>query len=213
ANATTTNLNIVSTISGAGLATCNPTSGKLMYDSATGQFSCGVDAGAGGGITALGPLGQAQFGPSIVLATSTSGSDFTITASGNTITYNIPTASSAARGLLSSSDWTTFDNKISSTSLSGGTAITYNSSTGVIAFLAPASSALSIPYASTTAISGTISQFTTASSTNLNISGISNSLLKTVNGVVTAAVAGTDYLTSATTFAYPFPSDATSTLL
>lgn len=48
-------------------------------------------------------------------------------------------------------------------------------------------------YASTTAISGTIAQFTTASTTNLTISGISNALLKTVNGVVTAAAVGTDY--------------------
>ncbi|HEY6018860.1 MAG TPA: hypothetical protein VIY48_02925, partial [Candidatus Paceibacterota bacterium] len=53
-----------------------------------------------------------------------------------------------------------------------------------------------------------------ATTTNLAISNIVSTLLKTdASGNVIPAVAGTDYLTSATTFAYPFPSNATSTLL
>ncbi|MEQ1917163.1 MAG: hypothetical protein ABL856_10605, partial [Gallionella sp.] len=66
-------------------------------------------------------------------------------------------------------------------------------------------------FASTTAISGTTAQFTTASSTNLFLSGLaSGSLLKvTAAGAVTAAVAGTDYVAS--TFAYLFPNNATTT--
>ncbi|MEK7509243.1 MAG: helix-turn-helix domain-containing protein, partial [Patescibacteria group bacterium] len=69
-----------------------------------------------------------------------------------------------------------------------------------ISFSAPASSALSIPYASTTMLTAT-----TASTTGLYISGISGSLLKTnANGQVAAATAGTDYLTSGTIFSYPF---------
>ncbi|MEK7509244.1 MAG: hypothetical protein AAB605_00850, partial [Patescibacteria group bacterium] len=86
-----------------------------------------------------------------------------------------------------------------------------------ISFSAPAGSALSIPYASTTMVSAT-----TASSTSLYISGISGSLLKTnADGQVAAAVAGTDYLTSSTIFGFPFTptlfgstqANATSTLI
>ncbi len=92
------------------------------------------------------------------------------------------------------------------TSNVAGTGISVSAATGAVTinFAAPAGSALSIPYASTTAITAT-----TASTTNLFLSGISSALLKTVNGQVSAAVAGTDYLAS--TFAYLFPSNATTT--
>lgn len=50
--------------------------------------------------------------------TSTTGTDFTITTSGTTNTFNIPTAGAGSRGLLSSTDWNTFNNK---PSISGGT--------------------------------------------------------------------------------------------
>ena len=90
-------------------------------------------ATSGTGITSIGPAGQLQTGGTQTLATSTTGSDFTITASSNTITFNLPTASASNRGALSSADWTTFNNKISSTSLSAGTGISYSSVTGVIA--------------------------------------------------------------------------------
>ena len=66
--------------------------------------------------------------------------------------------------------------------------------------------------ASTTLAGNTLLSF--ATTTNLAITNISGQLLKTLsNGAVVAAIAGTDYLTSATTFAYPFPSNATSTTL
>jgi hypothetical protein len=67
-------------------------------------------------------------------------------------------------------------------------------------FTATTSTASTFPYASTTAITAT-----TASTTNLLISGVPGSLLKTLtNGAVTAAVAGTDYLTAINLAAYPF---------
>jgi hypothetical protein len=70
--------------------------------------------------------------------------------------------------------------------------------------------ASSLPFASTTMITAT-----TASSTNLWISGVVNALLKTTSGgQVAAAVAGSDYVTGAgLTAAYPFPSNATTTIL
>ncbi|MEJ0053947.1 MAG: tail fiber domain-containing protein [bacterium] len=64
-------------------------------------------------LASIGPAGQSQSGPAITIATSTAGTDISVTASGNTITFNLPTASAANRGLLSSSDWTTFNGKVS----------------------------------------------------------------------------------------------------
>jgi hypothetical protein len=64
---------------------------------------------AGTGITAINSLtGAAQ-----TLVTGTSGTDFAISSSGTAHTFNLPTASASNRGLLSSSDWTTFNSKVS----------------------------------------------------------------------------------------------------
>lgn len=63
-------------------------------------------------------------------AIDSTGNNFSINSSVNTHTFSIPTASSTKRGLLSSSDWTTFNNKgtVSSVAtgygLSGGTITT-----------------------------------------------------------------------------------------
>ena len=67
---------------------------------------------AGTGITGLGTSGNAQTGAVQTLATGTSGSDFNISSSSNTQTFNLPNASSSNRGALLAADWTTFNNKI-----------------------------------------------------------------------------------------------------
>jgi hypothetical protein len=62
---------------------------------------------AGTGITAINSLtGAAQ-----TMVTGSSGTDFAISSSGTAHTFNIPTASASNRGLLSSANWTTFNNK------------------------------------------------------------------------------------------------------
>jgi hypothetical protein len=62
---------------------------------------------AGTGLTAINSLtGAVQ-----TLTTGTSGTDFTISSVGTTHTFNIPTASSSNRGVLSSADWSSFNGK------------------------------------------------------------------------------------------------------
>lgn len=58
-------------------------------------------------------FGSAQTG-ALTLATSTTAinNDWGITNSGGTFTFNIPTATASIRGLLSSTDWSTFNNKL-----------------------------------------------------------------------------------------------------
>jgi hypothetical protein len=62
------------------------------------------------------PKGGAGTVTSVGLATGTTGTDVNVTGSpitgAGTITLNIPTASATNRGVLSSADWTTFNNKV-----------------------------------------------------------------------------------------------------
>jgi hypothetical protein len=51
------------------------------------------------------------------LATGTAGTDFAISSAGSTHTFNLPTASAANRGALSSADWTAFNGKQNSIGL------------------------------------------------------------------------------------------------
>ena len=67
-----------------------------------------IDTSSGGsGITSLNGL----TGSSQTFATGTTGSDFNIVSVGTTHNFNLPTASASNRGLLSSTDWSTFNAK------------------------------------------------------------------------------------------------------
>jgi hypothetical protein len=63
---------------------------------------------SGSGITSLN--GSSDLSQSF--STGTSGSDFNISTAGSVHTFNIPTASATKRGLLSTTDWSTFNGKI-----------------------------------------------------------------------------------------------------
>ena len=68
---------------------------------------------AGTGITAINSLtGAAQS-----LVVGTGGTDFAVSSLGTTHTFNLPTASAANRGALSSADWSTFNGKQNSIGL------------------------------------------------------------------------------------------------
>lgn len=63
-------------------------------------------------------------------ATGSSGGDFNISSSGSIHTFNIPTASNSARGALSETDWTTFNNKVTGQSSSVDNEVALFSGTG-----------------------------------------------------------------------------------
>jgi len=99
--------------------------GSPPPSTASAIFTVTQQAGilAGTGITGLGKSGNIQTGAVQTLAVGTSGTDFDITSSGNTQTFNLPTASASNRGALSSSDWTNFNtaytNRITSLTVTG----------------------------------------------------------------------------------------------
>lgn len=121
---------------------------------------------AGTYVTNIGPTGQLQSNSTITIASSTTGTDFSITGSVNTLTWNLPTASASNRGLLSSTDWTNFNNKGSGTV----TAVSVASANG----LAGSSSGGATP--------------TLTLSTTIN-----SNVLKGNGTAISGAVNGTDY--------------------
>ena len=94
------------------------------YTSAAGWYDCSSSGGGGSGtVTSVG------------LTVGTTGTDIAISGSpittSGSFTLDIPTASGTNRGALSSTDWTTFNNKgsVSSVGMSGGTTgLTYSGS-------------------------------------------------------------------------------------
>ncbi len=78
----------------------------LLWDG-TNWVNSNTCASGATGITSLNTLSAA----SQTFATGTSGSDFAISSTSSTHTFNIPSASVSNRGLLLAADWTTFNNK------------------------------------------------------------------------------------------------------
>lgn len=167
----------------------------------TGTFGCLVASGLQAGclssadwttfnnklsaaLTSIGPAGQMTTGPAVTFASSTTGTDFTITGSGSAITFNLPTASASNRGLLSNTDWTTFNGK-----QAAGSYIT--ALTGDVSAAGPGSAAATLA-----TVNSSVGSFTNAS---ITVNG---------KGLITAASNGT------TGVGYPFPlaGNATSTL-
>lgn len=90
--------------------------------------------GGGGNIVSINSLTSAN----LFIVTGSTGSDFNINSTGSTITLNIPTGSVATRGLISTTDWATFNAKQPQLNGTGfvkasGTTISYDNSTYYLA--------------------------------------------------------------------------------
>ena len=106
------------------------TAGRTITLHTENGHLCEVATTFSTGISALNGLtAQIQY-----LATGTSGTDFNISSSTATHTFNLPTASAVNRGALSAADWTTFNAKQAQLNGTGfvkasGTTISYDNST------------------------------------------------------------------------------------
>jgi hypothetical protein len=213
-----------------GTTTSNTWAGTQTFNNVTVNGTC-TGCSSGAGITAIGPTGQTQSGSTITLASSTTGTDFSITGSSNTLTFNLPTASASARGLLSSSDFSTFNGKLSSlVGAAGGTSGNVLITNGL-----SASAWGTVALGSSNAVSGTLG-VANGGTGSTTLTGILKG--NGTSGVATA-VSNTDYqapisltttgssgaatfdgttlnipqYSTGNAFSYPFPSAATSTTL
>ncbi len=95
------------------------TSGRTITLHTEDNHLCQVITTFTTGLTALNGLtSQVQY-----FTVGTSGSDFNIFSSGDTHTFNLPTASASVRGALSSTDWSTFNAK--ENAITSGTTLQY----------------------------------------------------------------------------------------
>lgn len=156
------------------VAISNPVTGQVLkYNATTGLWSNDTDSG---GINTLNGLTASTQ----TFATGTSGTDFAISSSTSMHTFNIPTASSSARGLLSSTDWSTFNGK------QGALTLTTTGSSGAATLVG---NTLNIPQYSGSTISltttGTSGAATLVGST-LNIPQYQSALTNPVTGTGTS---------------------------
>lgn len=111
----------------AGYTRYNIDSSKVEFYNGTVWTTLGNSGGGGsGGITLLNGLSSVTQ----LFAVGTSGSGFNISSVSNTHTFNIPVAALHARGLLDSTDWNTFNGKLSNITglVTAGTNITVTGS-------------------------------------------------------------------------------------
>lgn len=150
---------------GTGLAT-TPANGALDIGNGTGFTRSTLTAGSGISVTnAAGAITIANTSPSsggtvtsvAALTLGTTGTDLSSSVANSTttpvITLNVPTASATNRGVLSSADWTTFNNKGSGTvtSVTGTSPVVSSGGTTPAISLATAYGDTLNPYASKTA--------------------------------------------------------------
>jgi trimeric autotransporter adhesin len=118
-------------LSGSGIAASSRTISTTSPLTGGGNLSANRTFGIAG-LTGLGTANQLlgmNAGASAyeykTLSIGTSGTDFAIAHSANSVTLNLPTASGTNRGALSSADWTTFNNKVpTSRTITAGTGLT-----------------------------------------------------------------------------------------
>ena len=128
-------------------------------------------------------------GASQSFATGTSGTDFAISSTGTTHTFNLPTASATNRGLLSSANWTTFNNKLGSADI-GVSVQGYNANTTTLGNTTTGSGS--------SLVLGTSPTFTTSIITP-QVTGVSGALIFTNSAQSSGAVKDFTFTSAANT--------------
>ena len=97
--------------------------GKLFFKKVQGATETIVtlQQSASAGITSL----NSQTGATQTFAVGTSGTNFAVSSSADTHTFNLPDASATNRGALTSANWTTFNNKLGSLNSQTGATQTF----------------------------------------------------------------------------------------
>ena len=152
----------------------------------------------GSGLTSLNSLTASTQ----TFATSSTGTDFTITSATSTHTFNLPSASATNRGLLTAANWTTFNNKqaalVSGTNIvtlgglsllgSGNYGYAIGTTGATLAFEAYSYGAgnqgigLNIPIASSTQANGLLTSADWTTFNNKQAALVSGTNIKTING-------------------------------
>lgn len=150
----------------------------------SGKVIATTTPSGGSGLTSL----NGQTGSTQTFASSSSGTDFSITSAANVHTFNWPSASASARGLLTSTDWSTFNNKVSNAYASS----TFASTSWVVSTFVPYSYASST-FASTSWITSTFPSFAYASSAYYLATNPSNFI---TSAVASSTYASTSWITA-----------------
>ncbi len=182
------------------------TNGDLIYGTGAGTYTrLGVGSNgqvltlasgvpswatpAGTGITSLNGL----TGATQTFAIGTTGTDFGISSAGTTHTFNLPSASAANRGLLTSADWTMFNSKGSGT-VTTASVISANGFSGTVA-TPTTTPAITLTTSVTGLIKGNgtaLSAATSGTDYSAGTSALATGILKstTTTGALSIAVAG-----------------------
>ena len=102
--------------------------GSIRYNAGSLEFSDGLVWTSIGGATGILSL-NGLTNSSQTFVTGTTGTDFNIDSTTSVHTFNIPDSSASARGLLTSTDWSTFNNKEEVLTFSTGLTRTVNTVT------------------------------------------------------------------------------------
>ena len=196
----TAQLHTSSTVRFAGIGT-NTVNTNIVTTDASGNLTTRTLSNllSGNALTSLNGLTNSVQ----TFATGTTGTDFNIVSSGSTHTFNLPTASASNRGLLSTANWTTFNNKIGTVTAITPAAVTTATTTATINNTAAywnANLLQGIDIATTTPANGQVLTYNTTTSkwepaaaapvaaTVSNTNTAPNTLSTTVNGVTGTGV-------------------------